>query len=105
MFWYFSLGHGGKYAEKLRGLCGYDGGAYRESTVAKLLPNIAIYCKTPMRQKSGGQVECHVINCVGMAFDSERQPDYRQFMAPRWHQGTITPRALYFLFVWKNAPK
>ena len=37
--------------EKLKERFGFSTGAYRKSTTERLMPNIAIYCKTPMRSK------------------------------------------------------
>ena len=61
-------------------------------TAERLMPNIAIYCKTPMRSKGeelpapwrplalvAGK-EVHVINVIGFAFDRALQPDYRYFL-------------------------
>lgn len=58
---------------------GYRHGAYSESTKRALMPNIAIYCRTPMRLATGEQVTVHVVNAIGYAFDTPAQPDYRYF--------------------------
>jgi hypothetical protein len=63
---------------KLSQKFGYTIGAYAESNEKKLMPNISIYCKTPIRA-NGQQKDIHVINVVGYAFDSTEQPDYRYF--------------------------
>eukprot|EP00440_Ansanella_granifera_P002523 gb/GFBE01002743.1/.p1 GENE.gb/GFBE01002743.1/~~gb/GFBE01002743.1/.p1 ORF type:complete len:334 (+),score=57.50 gb/GFBE01002743.1/:1-1002(+) len=63
----------------LEELFGYRRGAYAEGGEDRLLPNIAVYCLTPMRSARGEQVNVHVINVVGYAFDSDEQPDYRYF--------------------------
>merc|ERR1719223_635895 len=57
---------------------GYTVGAYSESDEDKLMPNISIYCKTPICAK-GQQMDIHVINVVGFAFDNTEQPDYHYF--------------------------
>lgn len=64
--------------QELNTLFGYRRGAYAESSRAALMPNIAIYCRTPMRG-FGPAIEVHVINVVGYAFDSMWQPDYAYF--------------------------
>ena len=57
---------------------GYSRGAYGDSSAQRLLPNIAIYCKTPMRHQAERR-EVHVINVIGYAFDTSAQPDYQYF--------------------------
>mmetsp|Transcript_18629 Transcript_18629/g.41890 ORF Transcript_18629/g.41890 Transcript_18629/m.41890 type:complete len:482 (+) Transcript_18629:92-1537(+) len=68
-------------AEKLQGHFGYREGAYRKSSSTGLMPNIAIYCRTPMGGEGYDQVDVHVINVIGYAFDSMHQPDYKYFFA------------------------
>lgn len=63
---------------------GYSRGAYDRSSPERLMPNIAIYCKTPM-QFGNQREEVHVVNVIGFAFDSPQQPDYQHFR----HKGGI----------------
>eukprot|EP00927_Polykrikos_kofoidii_P044167 TRINITY_DN3820_c0_g1_i1.p1 TRINITY_DN3820_c0_g1~~TRINITY_DN3820_c0_g1_i1.p1 ORF type:complete len:323 (+),score=43.32 TRINITY_DN3820_c0_g1_i1:150-1118(+) len=65
-------------ANMLHEMAGYRSGAYGASTLEKLMPNIAIYCKTPLKL-GDRRVDVHVINIVGFAFDSTSQPDYQYF--------------------------
>jgi len=68
-------------------LTGHRHGAYAESTEDELMPNIAIYCRTPMQAPSGERLDVHVINLVGYAFDSQEQPDWQYFLpldATKW---------------------
>ena len=87
---------------------GYSRGAYEESTRKKLMPNVAVYCRTPIWQGAecddeserskrrcvsamSGMRAVHVVNVVGLAFDSEVQPDYQYFFplehgAPKWRE-------------------
>lgn len=67
---------------------GYQYGAYHNSTKSKLMPNIAIVCETWVNRKaSTGEDDvptthmrrANVINLIGYAFDSRRQPDYAFF--------------------------
>lgn len=68
--------------EKLKEKFGYETGAYGNSTVEKLMPNIAMYCKTPMSNDDGVSFrEVHVINVIGFAFDRQVQPDYQYFLS------------------------
>lgn len=64
---------------KLERYFGYSRGAYDKSSSDRLLPNIAIYCKTPMQSKDGQREEVHVVNVIGFAFDTPKQPDYQYF--------------------------
>jgi len=57
---------------------GWCRGAYQQSTVEKLMPNIAIYCYATVLRPSGYK-KVHVINLVGYAFDCMEQPDYQYF--------------------------
>ncbi|CAE7675865.1 unnamed protein product, partial [Symbiodinium sp. CCMP2456] len=57
---------------------GYRFGAYAQSTKEKLMPNIAIYCRTPL-YVGGVSVDVHVINSVPYLFDVASEPDYRYF--------------------------
>lgn len=67
--------------EKLKEEFGYATGAYGNSTVEKLMPNIAMYCKTPMSNDGVSFREVHVINVIGFAFDRQLQPDYQYFFS------------------------
>lgn len=58
---------------------GYSRGAYASGLRGALPPNIAIYCRTPMRYY-GQETTVHVINVIGFAFDSPAQPDYMHFL-------------------------
>jgi hypothetical protein len=63
------------YSHKLlKKTFGYQYGAYQKSTVNKLMPNIAIYCKATVSLPSGYK-KAHVINLIGYAFDTKKQPD------------------------------
>jgi len=69
--------------DKFQKLFGHRHGAYGSSTVSHLMPNIAIYCQTPMKSASGEQIDVNVINVVACAFDSDLQPDWKYFMPLR----------------------
>jgi len=58
----------------------YKWGAYARSTKDKLMPNIAIYCQTPIRARDGYEKQVHCINVIGYAFDSPKQPDWQYFL-------------------------
>ena len=48
-----------------------------------LAPNMAIYAKALISTRSmylANPMKVRVINCIGFAFDDERQPDYKYFM-------------------------
>lgn len=66
--------------DKLQQLAGYSIGAYSESTPDELMPNIAIYCNTPVVYGDKQLDSVHVMNLIGYAFDSKEQPDYRYFV-------------------------
>ena len=66
-------------ADKLEALAGYRWGAYGLSTPERLMPNIAIYCVTPVVQGGKRLDRVHVINLIGYAFDSRHQPDMAYF--------------------------
>mmetsp|Transcript_20204 Transcript_20204/g.53348 ORF Transcript_20204/g.53348 Transcript_20204/m.53348 type:complete len:509 (-) Transcript_20204:33-1559(-) len=81
--------------ERLGNAFGYKVGAYAKSTKDALLPNIAIFCRTPIRQGGAGpgaKTEfVNVINVIGYAFDSPDQPDYQYFLpmelgTPKWRE-------------------
>ncbi|CAE7524706.1 unnamed protein product [Symbiodinium natans] len=57
---------------------GYKFGAYALSTKAQLMPNIAVYCRTPL-YVGGVSVDVHVINSVPYNFDDPSEPDYQHF--------------------------
>jgi hypothetical protein len=57
---------------------GYSKGAYGRSTPENLMPNIGVYCKATINL-DGTFKQAHVLNLVGMAFDSYLQPDYQYF--------------------------
>mmetsp|Transcript_40102 Transcript_40102/g.128675 ORF Transcript_40102/g.128675 Transcript_40102/m.128675 type:complete len:316 (-) Transcript_40102:135-1082(-) len=64
--------------DRLMELHKYKTGAYGRSKKDRLMPNIAIYCETPIKQ--GDRMEnVHVINVIGYAFDDQTQPDYQYF--------------------------
>eukprot|EP00927_Polykrikos_kofoidii_P045934 TRINITY_DN40084_c0_g2_i1.p1 TRINITY_DN40084_c0_g2~~TRINITY_DN40084_c0_g2_i1.p1 ORF type:complete len:392 (-),score=54.29 TRINITY_DN40084_c0_g2_i1:35-1210(-) len=65
-------------ANALNSLAGYRTGAYGRSTKEQLMPNIAIYCRTPV-VVGRMHVVCHVINVTGYAFDMPEQKDYKYF--------------------------
>ena len=66
--------------EKLLELFGYSIGAYSLSKKSKLMPNIAVKCRTPVKIPSSGEIiEVWFINLIGAAFDSSQQPDYQYF--------------------------
>ena len=75
---------------------GWETGAYRNSTKDKLYPNIGIYCHARviitddsitrdsndnfLFEHKNKEIDVHVMNLVGYAFDSIEQPDYKYFM-------------------------
>eukprot|EP00927_Polykrikos_kofoidii_P003013 TRINITY_DN111_c0_g3_i1.p1 TRINITY_DN111_c0_g3~~TRINITY_DN111_c0_g3_i1.p1 ORF type:complete len:818 (-),score=123.50 TRINITY_DN111_c0_g3_i1:23-2476(-) len=68
-------------ADKLQRLVGYSEGAYKKSNADFLMPNVAVYCPTPLRQGTN-QTFVHVINVIGYGFDSKQQPDTAYFFSP-----------------------
>merc|ERR1739838_635710 len=59
------------------------------SSQASLMPNVAVYCKTPLGGSNCPQVDVHVVNVIGYAFDATTQPDYQYFfpMTPaKWNE-------------------
>ena len=89
--------------EKLQETFGWDIGYYQRYTQEhkfdKLPPNIAIYAKTPM--KIGSVVRLvNVINLVGYAFDSPKQPDRIYFEK---HQLSKVELIKKYTNVWKYA--
>eukprot|EP00927_Polykrikos_kofoidii_P003011 TRINITY_DN111_c0_g1_i1.p1 TRINITY_DN111_c0_g1~~TRINITY_DN111_c0_g1_i1.p1 ORF type:complete len:393 (-),score=46.25 TRINITY_DN111_c0_g1_i1:21-1199(-) len=75
-------------ADALSSLAGYRTGAYARSNQQQLMPNIAIYCVTPVVSGHKHTV-CHIINVIGYAFDSPHQKDYQYFFDSN---GTISDR-------------
>lgn len=69
---------------KMKELFGYALGAYSRSTKTKLMPNIAIYCQTPIFSSRGAMAHAHVINVIGYAFDTPDQPDYQYFFPTKY---------------------
>lgn len=67
------------FEESLQTEFGWKQGAYKKSTVDKLMPNIAIYCYADVLRPYGYK-KIHVINLIGYAFDALQQPDYKYFM-------------------------
>ena len=60
---------------------GWKIGAYGNSTSSELYPNIGIYCHARVTNASGKEEKnVHVMNLIGYAFDSDRQPDYLYFL-------------------------
>ncbi|CAK9012878.1 unnamed protein product [Durusdinium trenchii] len=67
--------------QKMQEYFGYATGAYgRLSSSERLGPNLAVYCRTPMRAPDGRERDVHVINVIGFAFDKTQQPDYQYFL-------------------------
>lgn len=66
------------FEKELETQFGWRYGAYQQSTIDKLMPNIAIYCYATVLRPSGYKM-VHVINLVGYAFDAMEQPDYKYF--------------------------
>eukprot|EP00933_Yihiella_yeosuensis_P043753 TRINITY_DN38682_c0_g1_i1.p1 TRINITY_DN38682_c0_g1~~TRINITY_DN38682_c0_g1_i1.p1 ORF type:complete len:225 (-),score=36.21 TRINITY_DN38682_c0_g1_i1:14-688(-) len=86
--------------EKLLKYFGYKHGAYALSDTRRLMPNIAIYCKTPMRSAHDGKTlrDVHVINAVGYGFDSFEQPDYKYFLPltdEKWNELLLRMQQLW----------
>jgi len=86
---------------QLESLFGFRHGAYERSTSSQLMPNIAAYCRTPLRIGTQ-EVIAHVINSVGYAFDSKLQPDYKYFFPMtdlKWRELTDRMKYLWrFIF-------
>lgn len=63
---------------------GYEMGYYdlRKSYVSK--PNIAVYCTSPVKKHPLGDItwvdKMHFLHCIGYAFDSETQTDYKEII-------------------------
>ena len=58
---------------------GWKYGAYGLSTPEKIMPNIAVYCNATIYTKKKGYLSVHVLNCIGCALDSSRQPDFQTY--------------------------
>ena len=73
----------------LERLVGFQVGGYSQSSKHQLMPNISVYCHTPLMSPRGATVDVHVINLVGFMFDNTEQPDYQYFFpmtAPKRQQ-------------------
>jgi nicotinic acid mononucleotide adenylyltransferase len=64
---------------------GWKTGAYEQSSVYRLMPNLAVYCHATVKQDDFTN-KFHVLNLVGLAFDSKKQPDAQYFLG---HQNTM----------------
>lgn len=72
--------------EKLVKAFGYAEGAYGKAPPNELMPHIAIYCQTPFRKVGGespANVTAHIINAIGMGFDTPAQKDYQYFLGDK----------------------
>ena len=70
-----NIGMGRLYnGKKMKQLFGYERGGYSASTPGHLMPNIAVYCHATVRLQNR-YFKAHVLNLIGYAFDSTRQPD------------------------------
>lgn len=67
--------------EGMQRVFGWRRGAYERSTAEQLMPNIAVYCHATVQLPDGARKLVHVLNLVGYALDSPRQPDYAYFRA------------------------
>merc|ERR1739848_935714 len=67
----------GKLEEKF----GYQFGAYSKSDQDKIMPNIAIFTKTPMIINGFQIPEVNVLNLIGHGFDTPSQPDWQYFLS------------------------
>ncbi len=56
---------------------GWKYGAYGLSTPETPMPNIAIYCNATVHTEKKGFFNTHVLNLIGCALDSPRQPDFQ----------------------------
>lgn len=59
------------HLEKMQEYFGYQTSVYDTSS-----PNIAVYCYTPCIVENKPKIYLHVINVIGIALDSKKQPDY-----------------------------
>lgn len=65
--------------DKMKKQFGYETGAYETHSIENPMPNIAIYCHATVKLPSGAFTKAHVINLIGLAFDSTRQPDFKMY--------------------------
>jgi hypothetical protein len=70
---------------------------YFEQT-QQLPPNIAVYVRTPIFGDGFKTKSIHLLNLVGMAFDSKKQPDAQFYRTP-----TIETLQMLYLKVWRKA--
>jgi hypothetical protein len=75
---------------------GWKEGAYTKSTTDKLMPNIAIYCNATVCYKS--RMKVHVINLIGCALDSTKQPDWKYFSSR-----TDNDLIVWYTRMWRKA--
>lgn len=61
-------------ADALQKTFGYKYGAYNETS-----PNLAVYCHADVQSPEGTFLKVHVLNVIGCALDSPRQPDVQRF--------------------------
>jgi hypothetical protein len=55
---------------------GWKYGAYGSS---ESMPNIAVYCHATVLSEQRGMFNVHVLNLIGCALDSPRQPDFKRY--------------------------
>jgi hypothetical protein len=60
---------------------GWKIGAYALSTPETCMPNIAVYCHATIHTKERGFFNAHVLNLIGCARDSPRQPDLQVYQS------------------------
>jgi O-acetyl-ADP-ribose deacetylase (regulator of RNase III) len=71
---------------KLETNFGWKTGAYSKSSNLYLYPNIGIYCHARVtNEEKTDEKDVHVMNLIGYAFDSVKQPDYIYFMHTYGH--------------------
>lgn len=66
---------------------GWQDGYYATyyETHKRLLPNIAVYCQTPVRFNGFNVSNIHMLHAIGYALDNEAQPDYQALCANNVH--------------------
>lgn len=64
--------------EALEKVFGWKYGAYGLQTDSSM-PNIAVYCNATIHTDKKGFFQAHVLNLIGCALDSPRQPDFIQY--------------------------